>query len=123
MTKFFARVSSIGEYAEEFINDGILVFFADNAPEELQDYSVVHDNSHVLSNDVKPGDEICIGNESFPILAIGKVANENLRNLGHLVLKFNGINEAEMDGDVNVPLSPIPAIVVGTEIEILKSSN
>ena len=57
-------------------------------------------------------------NTVSPVLAVGTVANENLRNLGHLVLKFNGLSEAEMQGDVNVPEGAIPEIVPGTEIQI-----
>tara|TARA_B100000614_G_C14540653_1_gene490125 strand:- start:1091 stop:1462 length:372 start_codon:yes stop_codon:yes gene_type:complete len=117
--KYVARVTSIGELAGEFIAEGILVFFSNTAPEELQEHAVVHDNSNGQSEDVQVGDTIRIGEHRFPVLAVGDVANENLRNLGHLVLKFNGSSEAEMQGDVNVPEEAIPEIVPGTELEII----
>lgn len=116
--KYAARVTAIGELAGEFIAEGILVFFSNTAPEELQEHAVVHDNSDGQATDVEVGDTIRIGDHSFPVLAVGTVANENLRNLGHLVLKFNGLQEAEMQGDVNVPQEAIPEIAVGTELEI-----
>lgn len=116
--KYHATVTAIGELASEFIAEGILVFFSTTAPEELQEHAVVHDNTSGQTEDVQVGDIIAIGDHEFPVLAVGSVANENLRNLGHLVLKFNGSHEAEMQGDVNVPEQAIPDITPGTRIEI-----
>ena len=117
--KYYARVTAIGELAGEFIAEGILVFFSNTAPEELQEHAVVHDRAEGQTADVQVGDTIRLGEHRFPVLAVGAVANENLRNLGHLVLKFNGMNEAEMQGDVNVPEVPIPEIGINTELEII----
>lgn len=117
--KYYARVTAIGELATEFIAEGILVFFASTAPEELQEAAVVHDRTDPQTEDVQVGDTVRIGSESFPVLAVGAVANENLRNLGHLVLKFNGLQEPEMQGDVNLPETSVPEIVIGTDLEIL----
>jgi PTS system glucitol/sorbitol-specific IIA component len=117
--KYVARVTAIGELAGEFIAEGILVFFSNTAPEELQEHAVVHDNNDGQAADVQVGDTVKIGDDQFPVLAVGTVANENLRNLGHLVLKFNGLQEAEMQGDVNVPEVAIPEITIGTTLEII----
>lgn len=117
--KYYARVTAIGEIAGEFIAEGILVFFASTAPEELQEAALVHDRTDPQTEDVQVGDTIRLGTETFPVLAVGAVANENLRNLGHLVLKFNGLKEPEMQGDVNLPEGTIPEISIGTELEIL----
>ena len=116
--KFFARVTSIGEFAKEFIEEGVLVFFGDNAPEELQEHAVVHNSAHPLSEDVVAGDTVRIGSDQWKVLAVGNVANDNLRNLGHLVLKFNGLTEPEMRGDINVADVKIPPIDLGAEVEI-----
>lgn len=116
--KYHATVTAIGELAVEFIAEGILVFFSTTAPEELQEHAVVHDNTSGQTDDVQVGDTVVIEGQEFPVLAVGSVANENLRNLGHLVLKFNGSSEAEMQGDVNVPEGAIPEITPGTQIEI-----
>jgi glucitol/sorbitol PTS system EIIA component len=60
-----------------------------------------------------------IDQESFTILAVGEVANENLANLGHLVVKFNGQTSAELPGDVNVPpVKQLPPIQPGTIVQI-----
>lgn len=116
--KFYARVTSIGEFAKEFIEEGVLVFFGNNAPEELQEHAVVHDSANPLSEDVVVGDTVRIGSDQWTVLAVGNVANDNLRNLGHLVLKFNGLAEPEMRGDINVADVKIPPIETGAEVEI-----
>ena len=116
--KFYARVTSIGEFAKEFIEEGVLVFFGNNAPEELQEHAVVHDSANPLSEDVVVGDTVRIGSDQWTVLAVGNVANDNLRNLGHLVLKFNGLAEPEMRGDINVADVQIPPIESGAEVEI-----
>jgi PTS system glucitol/sorbitol-specific IIA component len=52
------------------------------------------------------------------VLSVGDVANVNLANLGHLILKFSGEDTARLPGDVNVEEKQIPAIEIGTEIKI-----
>lgn len=116
--KYTARITSIGELAGEFINEGILVFFSNTAPEELHEHAVVHDCTDPQTEEVKVGDTVSIGGHDFPVLAVGPVANDNLRSLGHLVLKFNGLSEPEMQGDVNVPEGEIPAIAPGSQLTI-----
>jgi PTS system glucitol/sorbitol-specific IIA component len=117
--KYHARVTAIGEIADEFIAEGVIVFFAATAPEELQEVALVHDQTDPQTEDVQAGDTIRLGDKTYPVLAVGPVANENLRSLGHLVLKFNGLEEPEMQGDVNLPNETIPEISVGIELEIL----
>ena len=50
--------------------------------------------------------------------SIGEVANENFKNLGHLVLKLDSAQEAALPGDVSCSYSKIPDIVVGDTINI-----
>ena len=118
MTKYKATIRSVGELAGEFIAEGILVFFAENAPEELQETALVHDNTGEPTSPVVPGDIVYLDDKSYEVLAVGPVANENLKNLGHLVLKFNGLTEAEMGGDVTLPETDIPELGPGSILRI-----
>lgn len=120
METYRATITAVGEFAGEFIDEGILVFFANSVPEELHEHALVHDQSGEQAEDVQVGDTIHLDGHTFPVLAVGEVANENLRNLGHLVLKFNGLEEPEMRGDVNVPAVPVPSLVVGSVLRITK---
>ena len=40
---YSSKIVKIGEQAHLFLEEGIVVFFGDNAPEELQDVAVVHE--------------------------------------------------------------------------------
>ncbi len=118
MEKYRLKIIDIGEYASEFISEGVLVFFGQSAPEELQEFALVHDREEHPSADIVAGDIINFADMELKILAVGPVANENIRNLGHLVIKFNGMTEAEMDGDVTVAAVEIPVITKGLELVI-----
>ena len=78
---------------------------------------MLHDGK-TLAGALKVGDEVFLGEHSYVILAVGEVANDNLANLGHLVLKFNGETEVEMPGDVCVEAKPLPEIAPGLLIRI-----
>ena len=117
MLKYRAKVTSIGPFVSEFIDHNILVLFGDQVPEELADFSILHDGKD-LSGTLNVGDVVYLGENSYLVLAVGEVANENLANLGHLVLKFNGETEPEMPGDVCVEAKPLPAIEPGMVIRI-----
>ncbi len=117
MIKYKARVTEIGPLVDEFIEHGILVLFGQDAPEELAEFSILHDG-HELVEPLQVGDKVFLCEESFTILSLGEVANTNFASLGHLILKFNGLDNPEMPGDVCVEQKPIPVLAEGTEIRI-----
>jgi len=117
MIKYEARITEIGPSVSEFIEQNILVLFGKDAPEELAEFSVLHDGK-VLIGKIAPGDAIHLGDQQYRILAVGEVANTNLANLGHLIMKFNGETEPEMPGDVCVEAKPIATLEPGQVFRI-----
>jgi PTS system glucitol/sorbitol-specific IIA component len=117
MIKYHANITAIGPLVSEFIEADILVLFGSNAPEELAEFSVLHDGTE-LAGTLAPGDTVLLGDHRFGVLAVGDVASTNLANLGHLVLKFNGETEAEMPGDVCVEKKPIPPLELGMVVQV-----
>lgn len=117
MIKYQGKILSIGPLVKEFTQAGILVFFGEDAPEELLEFSIIHD-ARDLKKPLAIGDIVTIDIEKYKVLAVGEVANTNLSNLGHLILKFNGDDTARMPGDVNLEAKPVPEINVGMEIKI-----
>lgn len=115
--RYKTTVTSVGEMAVEFAAEGILVFFGPDAPEELHEFAILTTSSE-LASPVQPGDTVRIDDADYPVLSVGPVANENLAGLGHLVVKFNGLTEPELPGDVSLPAVAAPVIAVGTEITI-----
>ena len=122
MTKtiYATTTTSIGELVPTFREAGYLVFFGQNAPEELHDFCILHAVEH-QEDELSPGDVVVVGSTELQVLAVGSVANENLMNLGHLNLKANGLTEAELPGDVNVAKVELPEVNVGTRITIIRN--
>ncbi|MDP8978657.1 MAG: PTS glucitol/sorbitol transporter subunit IIA [Actinomycetota bacterium] len=118
--RYDTKVTAVGEGSGEFFDAGIIVLFGQDAPEELQEFAVVHDPS-VTEGGLEPGDVVHIGDERLQVLAVGDVADENLTNLGHIVLKRNGQQEASMPGDVCCDEGEVPEIGVGTPIRVVGS--
>ena len=117
MIKYTTTVRSVGEMAAEFAAEGILVFFGPAAPEELHEFSVITDAA-TLTAPIEPGDRFEIGGDAFPITSVGENANANVAELGHLVVKFNGLEEPELPGDVSVAAVPSPTPAVGDQIRV-----
>jgi PTS system glucitol/sorbitol-specific IIA component len=115
--KLRTRVVAIGPLVEEFRASGLLVLFQAGAPEELAEFSVLHEASVNLAT-VAPGDTVRLGADSYGVLAVGDVVNKNLASLGHLILKANGLTEPEMLGDVCVEAKPLVRLSVCDEILI-----
>jgi PTS system glucitol/sorbitol-specific IIA component len=116
--KLRSTVVAVGDSVEEFRAARVLVFFNAGAPEELAEFSVLH-VAAVNKANVARGDSVRLGGETFEVLAVGEVANQNLANLGHLVVKADGRTEPEMLGDVCVEARELPHLAVGDQIEIL----
>jgi PTS system glucitol/sorbitol-specific IIA component len=120
-TIYDTHVTAIGDLVPQFREQGMLVFFGANAPEELHDFCILHVvNSQ--ADALVAGDVITIGDKSLTVLAVGDVASQNLMNLGHLNLKANGLTAAELPGDVNVEVQELPDVEVGTRIVITRSA-
>lgn len=113
MIKYKAQFTQIGPLVSEFLAHNILVLFGSTAPDELREFAVIHDGENLIEP-IAVGDTVSFNDESFKVLAVGEVANTNLKNLGHLVLKCNGQTEPEMPGDVCLDDKPLPLIEVGT---------
>lgn len=110
-------VTAVGSMVPEFVEAGVLVFFAEGAPEELHDFSILH-RPTVTTGGLAPGDEVRLDDTVFSVLAVGSVANENLVQLGHLDLKASGETEPALPGDVCVQKGPLPDIRPGSRLTI-----
>jgi glucitol/sorbitol PTS system EIIA component len=115
--RYQSTVTGVGELAGEFFAEGIIVLFGDDAPEELREIAVVH-APRITDGGLRPGDRIVLGAESLTVTAVGPVADENLVELGHLVVKRNGADTHAQPGDVCCDEGVIPDLAAGDEIRI-----
>jgi PTS system glucitol/sorbitol-specific IIA component len=116
--RYSTVVTAVGALVPDFIEQGLQVWFAEGAPEELHEFSVLHRPS-VTTGGVRPGDRVRLDGTTLQVLAVGSVANDNLVRLGHLDLKANGLTSPPLPGDVCVQRTALPAVLPGSRLEIL----
>ena len=115
---YSTTVTAVGELVPDFAEQGVLVFFGDNAPAELHEFSIIH-TPDVQTRAPQVGDTITLADNQYNVLAVGSVASDNLLNLGHLDLKANGLSEPEMPGDVNVEAVSLPVVIIGDRLIVI----
>ena len=112
---YSTTVTAVGELVSDFADQGVLVFFGEDAPIELHEFSIIH-KPDVVDRAPQVGGTITLQENVYNVLAVGSVASDNLLNLGHLDLKANGLTEPEMPGDVNVEAVSLPKVNVGDRL-------
>jgi PTS system glucitol/sorbitol-specific IIA component len=90
------KVISIGGDVQELLDGGVLIMFNPNAPQELKDVAVLHEKQSDELDVLHEGGTISFGEQVFQIDFVGKEANKNFNNLGHLSVYFNNTDE-DMD--------------------------
>lgn len=112
-------ISNIGQNAKDFLEHNMFVIFKDNAPQELADYCYIHNENNLLK-DIQAEDILIIDKENYRVTAVGSVVNENLKELGHITLKFSGEKDASMGGTLYLEKKEIAPLNKGTIIEIIR---
>ncbi|WP_020671453.1 PTS glucitol/sorbitol transporter subunit IIA [Amycolatopsis nigrescens] len=78
-----------GEEVRDMVDGGVLILYADPIPDALESVSVVHGPAAAPGREIRPGDLFRCGEEEIELRAVGELAHENLRTLGHLVVYLN----------------------------------
>jgi PTS system glucitol/sorbitol-specific IIA component len=120
-TRYATVVTQVGALVPDFVEKGMLIFFGEGAPAELHDISVLH-RPEVQVGGLAVGDILILDDHRFPILAVGHVANDNLVNLGHIDLKFNGETTPPLPGDVCLPKEIPPMLTPGSTFRVVGPS-
>jgi PTS system glucitol/sorbitol-specific IIA component len=120
-TRYSTVVTQVGSMVPDFVEKGILIFFGEGAPAELHDISVLH-RPDIEVGGLAVGDVVILDDRTFPILAVGDVANDNLVRLGHIDLKFNGETTPPLGGDVCLPKEIPPLLSTGSIFRIATTS-
>ncbi|WP_430591439.1 PTS glucitol/sorbitol transporter subunit IIA [Humidisolicoccus flavus] len=86
-TQFQSSVTRVGADAASMFEGGAVILFGEPCPDALAEVSVVHE-SPTLADGYSPaaGDVFRLGESSVAIFAVGELAGENLRQLGHVVI-------------------------------------
>lgn len=94
-------VTKVGPEAGDLLSEGVLILFADGAPPELAEISVLHAVAEGPSPEGPgPGAEIRIGELSAILTGVGSMAWQKVREIGHVVINFNGEEKTERPGEL-----------------------
>lgn len=95
------EITDVGPEVADLAAGGVVIFFADGAPPELAEVSVLHRQSHLApAEDPVPGARMRIGALEARITAVGEKAWDKVREIGHVVVTFNGAATAERPGEI-----------------------
>ncbi|QIU88505.1 PTS glucitol/sorbitol transporter subunit IIA [Yokenella regensburgei] len=94
-------ITRAGEHAADALNDGMMILFREGAPADIEAFCFIHQHG-TLTGALQPGCSMDLAEQRYPVTAVGHVAEQNLRELGHITLRFDGLSEAEYPGTVHV---------------------
>jgi len=111
MIYYSTTVTEVGEEVSDLLDGGVLILYADGAPPALAEVSV----QHVVDGEVPPdgppvGARVTVGDLSVRVSAIGSSAWAKVRELGHVVLNFNGASETQRPGEICVERYDVTAV-------------
>lgn len=121
---YSTKIVGIGGEVSKFTSlVKMLVIFDDSMVlPELRNFSVLH-SGNKLTDAIKPGDTLKIAGSEFKILNVGQEVNNNIKSLGHIVIKFNDDKEDLLEGSIHVEDKPIPKIRIGDEIAVIETES
>jgi len=114
---YHTTFTRIGEHASESLADNMIITFREGAPEDLESYCFIHRHGDT-HGELRVGGNVVIDGTLFPITAVGTVATDNLRELGHITLRFDGAGQAEYPGSMHVAGTIPTDIHIGSDFSI-----
>lgn len=103
MIYYSTTVTAIGEEVADLLDGGVLILYADGAPAALAEVSVLHRVEGEVPAQAPPvGALVKVGGLTTRISAVGSSAWSKVRDLGHVVVNFNGAARAERPGEICV---------------------
>ena len=124
MTVFYrTKITDVGPEVPELIEGGVLILYAEGAPPELAEVSVLHRVEEGPSADAPPvGALIRIGDVSARLTAVGELAWKKVADIGHVVINFDGAATAGRPGELCAEAKDAEhlkgALVAGAEIAV-----
>ena len=101
-------LTAVGPDVADLLDGGILILFAEGAPPELAEVSVLHRVAEGPTAEAPPvGATITIGDLRAELTAIGGYAWAKIADIGHVVINFDGGTAASRPGELSA--SPVDA--------------
>jgi PTS system glucitol/sorbitol-specific IIA component len=102
MRYFSTIVTGVSDEARELIEGGVLILFAEGAPPELAEVSVLHRvQQQPTAAPPAVGAKLNVAGMSARITAIGEYAWRKIGEMGHVVVNFNDSADAPRPGEIS----------------------
>ncbi|WP_413454036.1 PTS glucitol/sorbitol transporter subunit IIA [Erwinia persicina] len=118
-TVYESTFIAVGDCAIEALEDHFLITFGEGAPSDVAEYCFIHRPEQRGDTPIVAGGVLSIGEQSWSVTAVGDVADINLRELGHITVKFDGATTAEFPGTVHVAGQVPAGIKPGQKFRVL----
>lgn len=122
MPLYSLLITAVGEYVEDYLQEQQLILFSDSVSDDIAMYCAVHQGSE-LTVELSPGQIMKINETIYRVTAVGSVATENLKQLGHVTLSFDGAVIAELPGTVHLYGESPQSIHTGDRISFYQHLN
>ena len=119
--KYSVTFTAIGDFALQLLRTrGSLIIFDKGVPLAYENMVLTHTKGD-LAEDITPGDTVLVAEREYSVARLGANANKNLREHGHVTLRFveNDGGEELQPGDILLTGERFPRIMVGDLREIL----
>ncbi|ALX96266.1 PTS glucitol/sorbitol transporter subunit IIA [Serratia fonticola] len=117
-TIFQTTITQIGGCARDALLDNMLITFREGAPADIEEYCFIHQHG-ATAGELQTGGVMELGDRRYPITAVGEVATQNLRELGHITVRFDGETQAEFPGTIHVTGSTPADIPLGSTLKFI----
>ncbi|WP_237477399.1 PTS glucitol/sorbitol transporter subunit IIA [Lichenibacterium dinghuense] len=113
MTTYYrTALTAVGPDVADLLDGGILILFAEGAPPELAEVSVLHRVEQGPTAEAPPvGATITIGELSAKLTAIGGYAWAKVAEIGHVVINFDGGTETNRPGEISASRVEAPDLL------------
>ncbi|WP_157152132.1 PTS glucitol/sorbitol transporter subunit IIA [Brachyspira sp. SAP_772] len=117
------KVNYIGENALSFFDeDKLFIIYGKVNDNDLRSYSIIVE-SEAVENDIEKGMVLSFNDQDFEILEVGCEANNTLKSLTHMTLRFQDFNDPSNSEDIlpgSILLNGMPKVFpnIGSYITI-----
>lgn len=117
--KYEATVTAIGDLVLSFmkIRSSLILFDKDVSP--AYENMVISHTKGELKEDIVPGDRLIMADREYTVSDVGEIANQTLREHGHVTLIFGRNKKVEMPGQIALAESGVPRVMIGDSIMFL----
>lgn len=110
-TYYHTVITAVGPEVADLLDGGVLILFAEGAPPELAEVSVLHAVTEGPTPTAPPaGARLKVGDVTASLTAIGSLAWNKIADMGHVVINFDGASNTARPGELSASAVPADAL-------------